>query len=313
MLDKLEFSKLYYKDGVSSSDDVFTTLKSYENEPESFCLAFQNHLSSLLGCSVRFEKASRGRLGRTFKCVLGNGKVLFCKTHQQGDRYKQIIEKEYYFLTHANPSVVVNFDIFTHDGYDYAYMLQEWLDKPAIIKPEDALELIDSYNKRLFIGTGSQPYVGYSLIDLINVSKEELVFLENSTELSQTFCKLLNENIAKLEQDLPEYDKVICHGDFGDNNIMQSDAGSYIVIDWEDTFTGIKGYDFLYWLTFFCHRKFYSSNMFKQSGIDCRDARGIISVIMTIKTALTVYSGLNKNNSISSEERIAELLSYCNY
>ena len=95
MLDKLEFSKLYYKDGVSSSDDVFTTLNSYENEPESFCLAFQNHLSSLLGCSVRFEKASRGRLGRTFKCVLGNGKVLFCKTHQQGDRYKQIIEKEY--------------------------------------------------------------------------------------------------------------------------------------------------------------------------------------------------------------------------
>ena len=99
MLDKLEFSKLYYKDGVSSSGDVFTTLNSYENEPESFCLAFQNHLSSLLGCSVRFEKASRGRLGRTFKCVLGNGKVLFCKTHRHGDRYKQIIEKEYYFLT----------------------------------------------------------------------------------------------------------------------------------------------------------------------------------------------------------------------
>lgn len=313
MLDKLEFSRLYYKNGMSSSDDVFTTLNSYENEPESFCFAFQNHLSSLLDCSVRFEKANRGRLGRTFKCVLENGKVLFCKTHQQGEQYRQIIKKEYYFLTKSNPSFFVSFGIFTHDGYDYAYMLQEWLDKPTVINAEDALELIDSYNQRLFVVSDSKPYVGYSLDDLINVSKDELVFLENSTELSRTFCELLKENISNLEQDLSVYDKVICHGDFGDNNIMRSDDGSLIVIDWEDAFTGIKGYDFLYWLTFFGHRKFYSSDIFKQSGISCRDARGLLTVIMIIKTALTVYSGLNKNNSISSEERIAEMLSYCNY
>lgn len=313
MLDKLEFSKLYYKKRMSSSDDVFTTLNSYENEPESFCLAFQNHLSSFLGCRVRLEKANRGRLGRTFRCVLGSGKVLFCKTHQQGERYRQILKKEYYFFTNANPSVVASYGVFTHDGYDYAYMLQEWLDKSTIIKPEDALELIDSYNQRLLVGTDSQPYIGYSFCDLINVSKEELVFLENSTELSHPFCEFLKENITNLEQNLPVYEKMICHGDFGDNNIMRLEGGSFIVIDWEDAFVGIKGYDFLYWLTFFGHRKFYSSNIFKQSGLSCCDARGLLTVIMIIKTALTVYSGLNKNNSISSEERIAEMLSYCNY
>ena len=314
MLEKLLYSKERYQTYGTEhiQKDVFTDSNSYDSDSVDFRIAFQTHLSDILQDNVILEETDRGRLGITYSLSVC-GRRLFCKTHKRGDLFKKSIEKEYFYLKKAYPFFDVKLDCFTFDGYEYKYMLQEWLDSASTITPDIALNLISAYSNELEKQDDRFEMITYSIQDLVNIAKEELPFLLDIKELPHEYLAELNQNINALENHIPAMRKVVCHGDFGDKNILTSSKGEYVAADWEDCFVGVEGYDYLYWLTFFNHRKYYTSETFKESGLTSIDAKGILTVIMVIKTALSIYSGLNKNNSVSSQDRIKEILQYCNY
>ena len=316
MLEKLLFSKKRYKhNGMEHiGADVFS-IPDCINDSSDFRMTFQNFLSQKLQTDVIIEKTERGRLGITYKVlILESDQKFFAKTHRRGVQYKNNIEKEYYCLKKANSDFFVNLDYFTYNNeYVYAYMLQEWLENMPSLALEKALDLIGRYSSIIDVRDEVIGKTTYTIYDFVDIAKAELAFLIDSDEISALFGNELFHNIERFEPNIPNLKKVICHGDFGDKNVMVSAKGNPVVIDWEDCFVGVEGYDYLYWLTFFNHRKFYSTETFKASGLSSADAKGILSVVMIIKTALSVYSGLNKNNSVSSQERIEEILRFCNY
>ena len=316
MLDKLEYSKETYLSTISGHQniDVFTDTNSYENDSVEFRQTFQEHISSTLGEIVTLEQSNRGRLGVTYEVKRSlAGTRLFCKTHKEGDRYKRNIEKEFYYISKANECFKVGLYHLIFNKKKYSYMLQEWLQEVTSVDPENALRIINGFSRRLLLDSESHICILYCIRDLINTAKQELHFLVKERELTEDCALELQEYIKIFESDIDSLKQTLCHGDFGDKNIMKSQDGRYVVIDWEDCFMGIEGYDYLYWLTFFSHRRFYSKEVFKASGVSSANAKGIISVIMLIKTAMAVYSGLNKNNTMNSQERIEELISFCNY
>ena len=314
MLEKLLYSKEHYHAyGIEHIHrDVFTDSNSYDSDSVDFRMAFQNHLSETLQDDVRLEETDRGRLGVTYSLSV-LGKRMFCKTHKRGDQFKQSIDKEFFYVKRAYPFFDVRLDGFTFDGHEYKYMLQEWLENAGVVIPDLALNLISAYSNELEKQDDRFGKITYSIQDLVTIAKDELPFLVEKEELSEEYTTELKQNIKGFESHIPSLHKVVCHGDFGDKNILTSYKGEYIAVDWEDCFEGIEGYDYLYWLTFFNHRKYYTSETFKESGLASIDAKGILTVIMVIKTALSIYSGLNKNNSVRSQDRIKEILQYCNY
>lgn len=314
MLEKLIYSKERYQAYGTEhiQKDVFSDSNSYDSDSMDFRIAFQNHLSKTLQENVILYETDRGRLGVTYSLRI-QGRRLFCKTHKCGDQFKKSIEKEYFYLKRAYPYFDVKLDNFTFDGYEYKYMLQEWLECTDAITPDMALNLISAYSNELEKQDDRFEMITYSIQDLVNIAKEELPFLVDIKELTYKCSDELKQNINAFANHIPVMRKAICHGDFGDKNILVSSKGEYIAVDWEDCFVGVEGYDYLYWLTFFNHRNFYLQETFKASGLNSDDAKGILTVIMVIKTALSIYSGLNKNNSVSSQDRIKEILQYCNY
>ena len=91
---------------------------------------------------------------------------------------------------------------------------------------------------------------------------------------------------------------------------MMTEDQTTVLIDWEDAFLGIEGYDYLYWLTFFNHRKFYSKEIFFRSGCEEDVIKGILVTVLIIKSAISFYAGSYENNSLTFQERIVEILKY---
>ena len=286
MLEKLFFAKEQFKlRGIENiKSDVFSVPDSI-NGSADFQIAFQNHLSHKLLSNVVLENTERGRLGITYKVEFPEtNQWLFCKTHRRGARFNNNIEKEYYFLKKANRDFYVDLDYYEYNNeYVFAYMLQEWLDNIPSLSPQMALSLIRNYSS--MIDDSDDMFSGtiYTLQNVVEVAKEELAFLTEMGEISAIFAKELLHNIEALEPNIQNMNTIVCHGDFGDKNVMVSAKGIPVIIDWEDSFRGVEGYDYLYWLTFFNHRKFYKEETFKASGLSCIDAKGILTIIMIIK------------------------------
>ena len=81
-----------------------------------------------------------------------------------------------------------------------------------------------------------------------------------------------------------------------------------IVIDWEDAFLGFEGYDFLYWLTFFKNRKFYSRDMFDLTEFGCELGSAIMVLILVLKSELALSSGEYDVHSMSINDRLLEVI-----
>ena len=90
---------------------------------------------------------------------------------------------------------------------------------------------------------------------------------------------------------------------------MLSKEGKRIVIDFEDAFLGIKGYDYLYWLTFFTNRKYYSKEIFLKSGLPSEMIEAVLTMILIVKSAISFYSESYKTNSMTTQERIEKIFS----
>ena len=172
------------------------------------------------------------------------------------------------------------------------------------VPPQTATELIDQYQERL---QGIEPCGLYDLEDLLKAAFNELEVLSERKLLSQETCFSVYQQLNWLKMQLPTLERCICHGDFGDRNIMMDQDRKYYVIDWEDAFWGYKEYDYIYWLTFFNHRKYYQMKDLLDVGERPEIEKATATLILIIKEAISLYSGSYRNNSLGLEDRLLEM------
>jgi 5-methylthioribose kinase len=113
--------------------------------------------------------------------------------------------------------------------------------------------------------------------------------------------------IGLLEDRFADLPAILCHGDFGPKNIMLEGVEPR-VIDWEDAFGGIAGYDYLYWLTFMENRPFLQTAAFGRTGLAPEIERAILALVVLLKSYLAVCSGAYLKHAVSPRTRIAEIL-----
>lgn len=250
--------------------------------------------------------APGGTLGACFDANI-SGEKRFLKTHLPAASARVSLAKEADILEqlYGNTTLLDRFEIPLPDGTArLCLMMPTLVPLTAPLKPTDAAAMASACSERLKDrrpdGLASfQHYLASAAKALKTLSSRGLLEQASAAEVGRLVA-LLGERLA----DLPE---ALCHGDFGPKNIMLQ-AGAPRVIDWEDAFDGVAGYDYLYWLTFMENRPFLQGAAFGRTGLSPNVERAILVLVVLLKSYLAVLSGEHLKHAVSAQARIAEIL-----
>lgn len=142
---------------------------------------------------------------------------------------------------------------------------------------------------------------------LLRAANGESLLLREAGFFSPRVCSRCLDLLEELDDGRETLPSCVCHGDLSDKNIMRNQRGDLVVIDWEDAFWGCPGYDYLYWLTFFNHRKYYSRQAFAVKDLSSRQSRAIVTMILILKSAISFYNGDYRSHRMSMEDRLLEI------
>ena len=265
--------------------------------------ALRQHLQSL-GRNATVTPASGGTLGACFDAEIA-GEKRFLKTHLPGARDSLGREADALAQLYGSTIVLDRFEVPLADGTARLCLMMPALALLAgPLEPAEAASLADACSERLKDwqpdGLASfEPYLASAATALKTLSSRGLLEQASAAEVRRL--------IALLEHRRADLPEALCHGDFGPKNIMRQ-AGALRVIDWEDAFRGIAGYDYLYWLTFMENRPFLKTAAFGRTGLPPDIERAILVLVVLLKSYLAVLSGEHLKHALSAEDRIAEIL-----
>lgn len=263
-----------------------------------------NELYRQKGYHTELLPGDLGTLGITFVCKGLPEGTKFVKTHIPGERYRKDLEKEYLLLKAAEGDRLgLQMVETSFNGEDQAYLMMDMLTENCEMTPDKIRQLIREYQSKL---TDTAVAGLYDITDIHAAAVEELEVLSKKGFFCERVHETCSQDLDLLKNRFPDMERRLCHGDLGDRNIMMTYSGQTVVIDWEDTFNGCDGYDYLYWLTFFNHRKFYGSECLNGLQTEPNISRAITTMIHIVKDAISYYSGAYKTNSMTMEDRLLE-------
>lgn len=246
-----------------------------------------------------------GTLGVLFE-LWADGKRKFVKTHLEGVAYKDNLLKEMAIISllYGNYINIERMDIIVNQ-VEYTFMIMDWLlaDASAVDLRQVKAEIL-SYQTKLLTG-GLE--INYSFNDIVKAGKQSLMSLYSADFLSKELFLACQNSVDNAWMNAKTKEKAICHGDLSNVNIMLDENGRSVVIDWEDALWAFPEYDFLYWLTFFSQRKYYSASLLQENGIEKRWGCDVMVLITLIKCEMSYVNGDYRNNSLSFEERLQEI------
>lgn len=296
---------------VLSKIEFFDTVGGAAARPVDFerlQFALEDHFRSL-GKQCIVTPAAGGTLGVCFHAKLP-GEQKFLKTHLPGARARANLAKEAQILLHLYRDVI-SLDVFEMRAPDgsmrLCLLMPELTALAAPMRPEEAAAISRECDKRL------SRYCPEALASVANFDRYltcarhalktllDLDLLENETATE------LRRLINLLEGYSADQPHRLCHGDFGPKNIMTIGTQP-IVIDWEDAFWGIAGYDYLYWLTFMENRPFLRVAALGKTGHTPEVERAILALVITLKSFLAVRAGTYANHRLSIQSRLLEVL-----
>jgi hypothetical protein len=267
--------------------------------------ALRQHLQSFDRDAV-VTSAPGGTLGACYDASI-SGERRFLKTHLPGASAGASLAKEADALEqlYGNTIVLDRFEIPLGDGTArLCLMMPALVPLAAPIEPADAAAMASACSERL---KGWQPEGLASFDRYLASAAKALKALSSRGLLEQAGAAEVRRLIALLGDRLADLPEALCHGDFGPKNIMLQ-GGALRVIDWEDAFRGIAGYDYLYWLTFMENRPFLQKAAFGRTGLSPDVERAILVLVVLLKSYLAVLSGEHLKHAVSAEDRIAEIL-----
>lgn len=294
MLDKLNYFK------ASSEISFANTANGIGNVADSI-----KALYAKSGFQIRLDPATKGTLGVTFKCYGLPEGPCFIKSHLPGKKYMDLMEKEGELLGIANEGrLKVKPLYFGVEDSEYLCLQMDILHEIQEMTPVSVCNLIKEYQDKLANVTRKNMY---DMEALWCSAWTELDNLYEKKFLSDFTYQRARKNLLHLQDSIPSLERCICHGDLSDKNIMMNEARYSVVIDWEDAFWGCAEYDYLYWLTFFNHRRFYKCGKKVLMDIAPERAVSLMTLIIILKCAISFYSGSYRGHSMSMEKRMTEI------
>jgi hypothetical protein len=256
------------------------------------------------GRNATITPAAGGTLGVCFDADFA-GERRFLKTHLPGARASLAREADALAQLYGKAIVIDRFEIPLADGTARLCLLMPALTPLAgPLDPADAAALAEACGQRL---KDWRPDGLASFEQHLASAAEALKTLSDRGLLEQASAAEVRRLVALLGDRRADFPEALCHGDFGPKNIMRQ-AGALRVIDWEDAFHGIAGYDYLYWLTFMENRPFLQTAAFGRTGLSPDVERAILVLVVLLKSYLAVLSGEHLKHAVSAQARIAEIL-----
>lgn len=256
--------------------------------------------------AVSVTPALGGTLGICFDAEIA-GEKRFLKTHLPGAAARASLAREADVLArlYGNSILLDRFDVRLADGTARLCLLM-----PALLplagpmQPAEAAAIAGACSECL---GDWRPDHTPAFEQYLAPAARALETLSDRNLIEQATADETRRLIARLEERLPKLPAALCHGDFGPKNIMLAGTEPR-VIDWEDAFGGIAGYDYLYWLTFMKNRPFLQTVAVGRTGLSPEIERAILALIVLLKSYLAVRSGSYLKHAVPSQARIAEIL-----
>jgi thiamine kinase-like enzyme len=263
-------------------------------------------LSRLPPGNWRVQPASGGTLGAGF-FVDAPGINLFLKTHAMPEG-RETLYKEFSLLSALYEKSLRVGMLEVGTGKDArAWMVTDRL-MPATtdMDPTSIVTLINSYSHALSRAVDLPIPRDDNFSFLLQEGKRALSRLVRGNLLGAEIQKFSRDALDLLDQESARFSPHLCHGDLGPKNLM-TDGDAIFSIDWEDAFWGIEGYDYLYWLTFFQNRKYYSSDAIGRTQWGPEIEIAVMVLILLLKSDLSVSAKTDIHNTLSIDQRIAEI------
>ncbi|TKC91824.1 hypothetical protein FAZ69_05155 [Trinickia terrae] len=251
---------------------------------------------------------SGGTLGVGFIASV-NGRQQFLKCSVSADGQHNL-EKEIRILSHLYGEMLAirRIEASEDDAPPRVWLLMDALcPLAAPLAPRDTLTLVQAYRSRLASLPVDCLEGGDTLGTLVEDAEAALAELASAGQIGASMHDDLRSRLTFLAREWSNFPSGIAHGDLGPRNIMASN-GCPVVIDWEDAFLGIDGYDYLYWLTFFENRRYYNRDVLGLTplGIDAEVA--LLAMILILKGGLALRANTHVGNQLTVEQRIDEVL-----
>lgn len=247
-----------------------------------------------------------GTLGICFDAEIA-GEKRFLKTHLPNAAARASLAREADILSRLYGRTIAldRFEVLLADGTTRLCLLMPSLAPvPTLVQPAEAAAMADGCSERL---GDWRPDNLPSFEHYLASAARAVKALSDRGLLEQASAAEVSRLIALLGERLPDLPEALCHGDFGPKNIMLEGTEPR-VIDWEDAFRGIAGYDYLYWLTFMENRPFLQTAAFGRTSLLPDIERAILALVVLLKSYLAVCSGAYLKHAVSPQARIAEIL-----
>jgi fructosamine-3-kinase len=250
--------------------------------------------------------AGAGTLGVCF-WVKWNGNIFFLKTHYTGERFLKTMEQQIDILDMLyGKELSVNKFYLNVEGNKYCFLLMDWLESPAAAPRLWQIERLIAFFNAKFESEKLRKKRMHSFNEILKEGSKALAALYKAGLINNNNYKrcLTCHQVLALESASKK--PCICHGDLSNKNIMAKNDVLYL-LDWEDAFIGIEGYDLCYWLTFFDQRKLYSKYLFSDIGIDKYIGISLMATIVIIKSYISYLNNNYRNNLLSFDNRLEEI------
>ena len=244
-----------------------------------------------------------GTLGIVFSANINN-KYVYIKTCFQFGENINNLKKEFLILSNIyKDKITIYEDIIKYNNIDYYYIVIESLENILDLNFDDVLKIENNiYNYSI-----SKKIINYHLYDFLLNIIDDIHILEKLGCSSKTIDNVFS-NIIFFKNNYPK-DLCVNHGDLCLNNIKINKTSNIILIDWEDSLIGFKGYDTIYFLSFLSSKKYYSySNFPTIYNLEFNLSASIIVFIIASKCILSYYQKTYLTNKISADDRLQDIL-----
>ena len=255
---------------------------------------------------ARLEPVASGTLGSCFVCELGDREI-FLKTNAVPNG-RAFLEKEIdVFLLIYGANVRAERITVTEPGSERLWLLMDRLRYSTTdLEPPQCLDLTSSLEREVGESSGK---IEDDFATLITEAEGAVSELMRVRLLSDRAAMRVAAGLRALRQAWVGLPRVLCHGDFGPMNIMHGSSGP-VVVDWEDAFIGVPGYDYLYWLSFFQNRKHHCHDMLGRTILGWRLEVAVLALIVVVKCEISWRAGRHVGNALTFDQRLEEVFAF---
>lgn len=294
---------------------MLSKLRYFLNEPDE---AVSDLRSGIQASSVLLEigfsdaavsRVDTGTLSATF-IVEKEEQRWFLKTHLDRHGQKTLL-KESAILAAVYPEELSPKFVEVGNGEGK----QDWLMMKALNPLQTGFNVDESNRFETDLAGRLQGFKNVVLVpeedSIAALQAEAWTALDNLSShnlISSDIQRTVRLHLTRIENEIGNFAPCLCHGDLGPKNLM-TDGRQVFAIDWEDAFWGVEGYDFLFWLTFFSNRRYYSPGIFGKTPLGKPLELAVLVMILLLKSELSFRDGSYLANSLSFNQRIQEIIS----